>query len=60
MDFSRSDVPQLVSLAIQMWMFALNALNALNHNSICTLVLTKCNGCITIKVISTLHLGEER
>ena len=34
--------------------------NALNHNSICTLVLTKCNGYITIKVISTLHLGEER
>ena len=32
----------------------------LNHNSICTLVLTKCNGYITIKVISTLHLGEER
>ena len=33
---------------------------ALNHNSICTLVLTKCNGYITMKVISTLHLGEER
>ena len=34
--------------------------NALNHNSICILMLTKCNEYITIKVISTLYFGEER